>query len=196
MKSMYVKIAAFIHTAALRRATLVHRTPEKHRDYSATLVLIVGLLSACETQPANTPASTSPPTEEVLPAISSPLGAEAPTDPPLPTATAAPTENPATDVPVAQGATVSFTNDILPIIQSRCINCHGRDRTEEGLVLKTHADLMAGSNNGFVVTPGNAADSLLVELVATQKMPKRGPKLTPPQVQLITDWVNQGALNN
>jgi len=42
--------------------------------------------------------------------------------------------------PVAQGVTVSFTNDVLPILQSRCVNCHGGDRTEEGLVLKTYAD--------------------------------------------------------
>jgi hypothetical protein len=76
------------------------------------------------------------------------------------------------------------------------VNCHGGDRTEEGLVLKTHGDLMAGSDNGPVVAPGDAENSLLVELVTTQKMPKRGPKLTPPQIQLITDWVNQGALNN
>ena len=55
---------------------------------------------------------------------------------------------------------------------------------------------MAGSENGPVVTAGNAADSKLVELIVNQKMPKRGPKLTPPQVQLITEWVNQGALNN
>ncbi|HEX5809988.1 MAG TPA: hypothetical protein VFY25_15070, partial [Anaerolineales bacterium] len=60
----------------------------------------------------------------------------------------------------------------------------------------THAELMAGSDNGAVIIPGDAANSLLVELVATQKMPKRGPKLTPPQVQLITDWVNQGAPDN
>jgi len=175
---MYGKIAAFIHR-------------------TATLVLVIGLLSACGTQPAATPASVSQPTEVIVPAISSPLGTEASTNPPLPTDTAAPaTEPAATTQPAVEGATVSFANDILPIIQSRCINCHGGDRTEEGLVLKTHADLMAGSNNGFVVTPGNAADSLLVELVATQKMPKRGPKLTPPQVQLITEWVNQGAQNN
>ena len=64
------------------------------------------------------------------------------------------------------------------------------------LDLKTHASLMAGSDNGPVVAPGDAANSLLVEMVATQKMPKRGPKLTPPQVQILTDWVNQGALNN
>jgi hypothetical protein len=62
--------------------------------------------------------------------------------------------------------------------------------------LKTYASLMAGSENGPVITPGDAANSLLVELVTNQKMPKRGPKLTPPQVQLIMDWVNQGALDN
>jgi len=62
--------------------------------------------------------------------------------------------------------------------------------------MRTHASLMAGSDNGPVVMPGDAADSLFVELVTTQKMPKRGPKLTPPQVQLITEWVNQGALDN
>jgi hypothetical protein len=55
---------------------------------------------------------------------------------------------------------------------------------------------MAGSENGLVIVPGDAENSLLVELVATQEMPKRGPKLTPPQVQIITDWVNQGALDN
>jgi len=27
-------------------------------------------------------------------------------------------------------------------------------------------------------------------------MPKRGPKLTPDQVQLVVDWINQGALDN
>jgi mono/diheme cytochrome c family protein len=169
----------------------------------ALVVLIVGSLAACGTQPSAAPAS--PPTEQVLPAT------EAPTEPP--TATEAPTEAAATDTeapateapatepaaatqPVVQGATVSFTNDILPIFESRCIGCHGGERTQEGLDLKTHASLMAGSTNGFVVTPGDAVNSLLVELVAAQEMPKRGPKLTPPQVQLITDWVNQGALDN
>jgi len=60
----------------------------------------------------------------------------------------------------------------------------------------TYADILAGSDNGPVVTPADAANSLLAELVSTQKMPKRGPKLTPPQVQVIIDWINQGALDN
>ena len=149
-------------------------------------ILIVGVLSACGSQSANP--STSQPPEEVLPAT------EAPTDPP--SDTTAPTEAAAATQPAGDGAHVSCTSDILPIFESRCINCHGGDKTQEGLDLKTHAALMSGSDNGSVVTPGDAANSLLVERVVSQKMPKRGPKLTPPQVQLITDWVNQGALDN
>ena len=161
----------------------------------ALTILMVGLLSACgaATQPGAIPVSG--PTETTAASATT-----APTDPPA-TDTAAPatetaTEPAAATQPAAGGATVSFTNDILPLFESRCINCHGGQRTQEGLDLKAHASVMAGSNNGPVVTPGDAENSLLVELVATQKMPKRGPKLTPDQVQLITDWVNQGALDN
>jgi len=162
MKSTYVKIGLFI--------------------------LIVGLLTACGGQSANTPATS--PTSAVAPVT------DAPTNAPLSTDTAAPADTAVATEPAAQGATVSFKNDILPIIESRCINCHGGQRTEKGLDMKTFDSLMAGSENGPVVTAGDATGSKFVELVANQKMPKRGPKLTPPQVQLFTDWVNQGALNN
>ena len=152
------------------------------------LILIAGLLTACGNQPA-TEAPASPPTEEAA----SPTQASAPADTAVPP-TEAPAEQPTTE-PVASTG-VSFSNDILPLLQSRCVNCHGGERTEEGLSMNGYADVMAGSDNGSVITAGDAANSLLVELVTNKKMPKRGPKLTPPQVQLITDWVNQGALNN
>lgn len=148
-------------------------------------LLLVGLLSACDgTQPADAPASS--PTEPA-----------APTDAPLPTNTVVvatlalpPTES------SGQTAAVSYSNDVLPILQSRCWNCHGGDRTEEGLNLTTFAGIMAGSENGSVLTPGDADNSLLAEQIVSQEMPKRGPKLTPPQVQIILDWINQGALDN
>jgi uncharacterized membrane protein len=159
------------------------------------LLLIIGLLSACATPATEAPASA--PTEASATAISSPQRTEAPTSLPAATDTSVPAaESSPTAEAASGGATVSFANDIQPIIQSRCINCHGGDRTEEDLSLKTYADIMKGSKNGAVVTPGDAANSLLAELVANQKMPKRGPKLTPPQVQLIVDWINQGALDN
>ena len=156
-------------------------------------VLIVGLLSACASPAAEPP--TSSPTDTAAPATEKPTNVPPVTDTAAATEPPAATEAPATQ-PAAEGATVSFANDVLPIIQSRCIGCHGGDRTEEGLDMNTHASLLAGSDNGPVVIPGDAVNSLFVEMVATQKMPKRGPKLTPPQIQIFTDWVNQGALDN
>jgi mono/diheme cytochrome c family protein len=91
---------------------------------------------------------------------------------------------------------VSFNDQILPIFQNSCNNCHGGERIEEGLSLRTYSDMMAGSKNGAVVVPGSAQESSLAELVANHKMPKRGAKLSDAQVQLIVDWINQGAQDN
>ncbi|MBI5840317.1 MAG: hypothetical protein HZB19_09465 [Chloroflexi bacterium] len=83
---------------------------------------------------------------------------------------------------------ISFTKDVMPIFESYSI--------KEGLDLKTYESLMAGSKNGSVITPGNANDSFLAQQVIDKEMPKRGPKLTPDQVQVIINWINAGALNN
>ena len=159
---------------------------------SITALLIVGLLSACGAQAIEppSPTSASQPTQIFAAPTQAVTEASAPSNTTLP-----PTEVPATQAHV-QGDAVSFANDVLPIFESRCKNCHGGNRSEEGLDLLTYADIMNGSKNGPVVLPGNATNSLLIELLVNQKMPKRGPKLTPSQIQPIIDWINQGALEN
>ena len=155
------------------------------------LIMIVGLLTACGSQATEAPAS--PPTEKPVSVTEAPVNTPAPIDTEV-----SPTEVP-TEAPTAEptaSTRISFANDILPILQSRCVNCHGGDRIEEGLVMTSYSSLMAGSDNGSVIVPGDSSGSLLVDMVASNKMPKRGPKLTPPQVQLIVDWVNQGASDN
>jgi len=156
-------------------------------------ILVIGLLSACGSQPTEAPASQ--PTEVSAPASEVPASPTEAVIAPTETPTEIPTQVPTAE-PASGAATVSFANDIKPLLDSRCVNCHGGERVQEGLNLTTHVNLMAGSDNGTVVTPGDADNSLLAEMVKTNKMPKRGPKLTPPQVQLIIDWVNQGALDN
>lgn len=158
------------------------------------ILTISGLIAACGSHTSEMPAS--PPTREIVPPTESPATPRPATDTKAaPTGTTPPTDAPTT-APVAGTNGVSFQNDILPIFESRCLNCHGGQRTEEGLNMRIYASLMAGSDNGLVIFPGNADTSLLVELVVSKDMPKRGPKLTPPQIQLIIDWINQGALNN
>ncbi len=157
------------------------------------LFVLIGFLTACGGQPTDAPASSA---GEAVPATDAPPATDTTVPPSDP-------GNPAVVVPTtpptqasAQAATVTFASDVAPILQSRCWNCHGGDRIEEGLDLTAFAAIMAGSENGAVVIPGDADNSLLAEQVVSQEMPKRGPKLTPPQVQTILDWINQGALDN
>ena len=104
---------------------------------------------------------------------------------------------PAEEAPAEEpAAAVSFSADVQPILDSRCANCHGGERVEGGFILLTYAELMAGGDKGPSIIPGDATNSLLAQLIESQKMPKRGPNLTPAQTQIIIDWINQGALDN
>ena len=156
----------------------------------ASLILLTFVLAACGGAPTETAPEPAAPTQTesqptAIPATVSPTEAMA-----------SPTEAamPATESPATGG--VSFANDVMPIFENSCIGCHGGDQTKAGLDLKTHESLMAGSVNGTVIAPGSVAESLLVKLVLEGKMPKRGDKLTPEQVQMISDWIAAGALNN
>lgn len=96
----------------------------------------------------------------------------------------------------AQALNISYAKDIQPIFQSRCASCHIGKAKSAGLNLGSYESLMAGSQDGPVIIAGDAGQSYLVEKITAGEMPKRGPKLTPAQIQLITDWVNAGAPNN
>jgi uncharacterized membrane protein len=148
-----------------------------------SLALLVIFITACgglDTQVSPSPAA---PTQAVTRPTSASTLASTITDP-----TATSTEMPA--------ASVSFTKDVKPILVNSCNECHGGKQVKEGLDMRTYEGLMAGSFNGPVLIAGNSADSLLVQQVIKGKMPKRGPKLTTGQIQIISDWIDAGALNN
>jgi mono/diheme cytochrome c family protein len=91
---------------------------------------------------------------------------------------------------------VSFQSDVLPIFTDRCAECHSTDEPEEGLVLTSYKDVMAGSFYGAVIRAGEPENSYLVELVSTGQMPKKGDDLTPIQIDTIVAWIKAGALDN
>jgi uncharacterized membrane protein len=151
--------------------------------------LLIVILAACG---GNAPASTA----DLEPAA--PTQAEStPTDVPAATEeTVSATEEPAAAESEASTAAVSYANDVYPVIEAKCIKCHGVESKKEGLDMLTYDNLMKGSRNGAVVAPGDANNSLFVQLIVEGEMPNRGAKVTPEELQLIIDWVNQGALNN
>jgi hypothetical protein len=153
-----------------------------------TILLLAALLAACGTQTENTgtAGNQAPP-----PANTGQNDAAGDDGASSNSGEAAVVETPAGD-----SAEVSFANDVLPILESRCLTCHGGDRIEGELVVSSYADLMAGGKDGAVVIPGDAAGSMLYDLAASGKMPKRGAKLTPVQLAVIEAWINAGAPDN
>jgi mono/diheme cytochrome c family protein len=152
------------------------------REQILALVVVAFILAACAGQ-------TSTPIPASAPAPVKPTQSKA-------SASTAPTVVPADTQPAAAAATVSFSKDVKPILDNSCANCHGVEQVRKGLDVRTYESLMAGSDNGPVIVAGKSADSFLFEQVANGKMPKRGPKLTPDQLKIISSWIDAGAQNN
>ena len=161
----------------------------KQLIFSLTLLILV--VAGCGGQPTQTPPEAAVPTQAVTQPTPTAMPANIPTDTAAP---AADTSTPATEASVAGG--VSFANDVMPILENSCNKCHGVEQVKEGLDMRTYESLMTGSFNGPVLVAGNSVDSFLVQQVVKGEMPKRGPKLTPEQIQTISDWIDLGALNN
>ena len=102
------------------------------------------------------------------------------------------------DNPAAAGRpSPSFNTDILPILTERCAiaECHVVDGPHD-IDLRTYDTLMKGGDEGAIAIAGNARESEIVEEIAEGKMPPEGPPLDAAQIQLIIDWINEGAENN
>jgi hypothetical protein len=156
-----------------------------------SLTLLTLVIAACGAQTTQTPPEPAAPTQtESRPTEIPTLTTSAPTETSVPTEVAMS----ATEAPVTGG--VSFANDVMPIFANSCNECHGGKQTKAGLDVTTHDGLIAGSFDGTVIVAGNSAESLLVQLVVDGEMPKRGPGLTAEQIQIISQWVDEGALNN
>jgi len=103
---------------------------------------------------------------------------------------------PAATPPSSTSTPVSFAADVLPIFAARCQRCHGSGQAQAGLHLTSYDDVLAGSNNGPVVEPGNADNSYLVDLIVSGQMPLGAAKLPDSEIQTIVDWINAGAPDN
>jgi hypothetical protein len=93
---------------------------------------------------------------------------------------------------------VSFNRDILPILSNNCFACHGPD--EKKRETKFHFDTQEGAfAKAGVIAPGDAAGSLLVEMIThpdpKQRMPPHdsGHALTGRQIELLRRWIDEGA---
>lgn len=101
---------------------------------------------------------------------------------------------------------VSFTHDIRPILAARCLYCHTPTGATPigfqlaGLDLGSYATLRAGGVDGPTVVAGDPCSSILYLKLSPgppfgSRMPLGG-ALSDAQLQLVHDWIAEGALDD
>lgn len=86
--------------------------------------------------------------------------------------------------PVTCSDTISFSQQIAPMIQANCSSCHGSGAGTSP-VLSNHAEI------------SSAAQDILGTLHGTpQLMPQGGPALADSLIQQFDCWMQQGKMNN
>jgi hypothetical protein len=106
----------------------------------------------------------------------------------------------ALDHVVVEVADVSFADDVTPILNQNCVECHGAGGPpivlEAGLDLTSYENVMKGSEFGTIVEAGNTDDSLLLLMIEEGDMPEEGDQLSDDDINTIRMWIAEGAKNN
>ena len=91
-------------------------------------------------------------------------------------------------------------HDVVPILLTRCIVCHGLRKQEGGLDLRSKESMLKGGSSGPAIVLGKPEDSLLIKRVNAGEMPPKqklivvGVKpMAPAETEKIARWIRQGA---
>ena len=104
---------------------------------------------------------------------------------------------------IAYSDTVSYANDIHPIIKQWCIRCHEKDdENPSNFAMDTYQLMRTSGTTKNIIVPGNAEESYLIKKL--QPHPPKGSQmpmfskkhLSKENVDLIKKWIDQGAKNN
>src|SRR5882724_63792 len=91
---------------------------------------------------------------------------------------------------------------VSAIFRQHCLDCHGAQDPEHGLVLEDFETLMIGGEAGPVVAPGKNEESLLIQMVEGRfekngkskiMPPGKRKKLAPEEIAVLKAWIDAGA---
>jgi hypothetical protein len=94
---------------------------------------------------------------------------------------------------------LDFAQEVLPVLQRACFECHGGEVAKAGLRLHEKAAALKGGEHGAVIVPGQPEASELLRRVSLprsdkQAMPRRGNALTAKEIQGLREWIAAGAV--
>lgn len=94
---------------------------------------------------------------------------------------------------------IDFETQVLPLLKKKCFDCHGPETQESKFRLDRRSGLLRGGDSGEPgIVPGKASESHLIQLVKGEGSgkfmpPEEADRLSPAEVQLLVDWINEGA---
>jgi mono/diheme cytochrome c family protein len=94
--------------------------------------------------------------------------------------------------------TISFANDIAPVLAEKCANCHGNgDRPAAQFNLANFDNMLRGGESGPPITPGQPAESLLIKKLkgtaSGARMPRGQQPLADAVIAKFEKWIEEGA---
>ncbi|MFM9960823.1 MAG: PSD1 and planctomycete cytochrome C domain-containing protein [Planctomycetaceae bacterium] len=91
-------------------------------------------------------------------------------------------------------------HDIVPILLLRCTACHGRQKREGGLDLRSRAAMLRGGKSGPAFVPDKPDESLILKRLQREEMPPRQrlveamvKPMEPAEIEKLTRWIALGA---
>jgi hypothetical protein len=114
---------------------------------------------------------------------------------------AAATKSPASEEPNVATSEVSdeqaefFRSKVLPLLESRCFECHGdQDDIEAELSLASRAAMLKGGETGPAMIPSDPDRSLLIQAIRYEslQMPPRS-KMPDEEIEILLKWIADGA---
>lgn len=94
---------------------------------------------------------------------------------------------------------IVYTQFIHPILEAKCISCHGEDKQKGALRLDTYAFMLEGGEETACLVPGDIKESSLVTYLHLPEdddlhMPPEGKsQMTAEEIQILEWWVKIGA---
>ena len=93
---------------------------------------------------------------------------------------------------------IDFNAEIKPIINKKCISCHGGVKKTAGFSLLFEKEALADTDEGSpAIIPGDSKNSRLIQRLHETdpelRMPYQKPKLSQNEIDLLTKWIDQGA---
>lgn len=88
---------------------------------------------------------------------------------------------------------VSFKDQIAPIFHQRCVACHNVRKPQGRYNMANFESILGQGESGNAITPGQADQSLLVQMIEDGSMPLDADPLSESEVALVRRWVDLGA---